>query len=123
MIRSFDCLKAEVFAVPQKRPFLLKNIQHPQVSLVAVVSGSDREFDAVDHDRKRGTSFLRLGEKPRNDFDECRFPICSLPTECLRRNLDERNQVTLIQISRQRRKVWEAYTKGLNFIAVIRRNS
>ena len=123
MIFSFDCLKPEVLAMPHKRPFLLKRIEHSQVRIVPAVGRTYREFDAMHHDRERGTRFLRLGQQPRNDFNNRGLPGCFLPAECLRRDFDERNQIMLIQLRRQRCKVWETYTKRLNNIAVLRRDS
>ena len=108
--------------MPYKRPLPLKRVEHSQVLIVPAVGRTYREFDAMHYDREPGTRFLRLSQQPRKDFNNRTLPGCPLPAECLRRDLDERNHIA-IQLRRQRCKVWEAYTKRLNDIAVVRRDS
>src|SRR4029079_11997596 len=118
VVISRNCLKSQMLAVPDKRPLLLKGVEHPQVSIVQPVSGTDRQFYAVDHNRQTGARLLRRRQTVSRDVDLNRSSSYSLPAKCFGRDLDKRYQITPVQICRERSKVWEAYSQRLNRLPI-----
>ena len=100
--------------MPDKRPYPLKIIEHPEVGVIPTVSGANREFYSVNRNRQAITSLLCLRQQTGYDFDL----RPSLPTDCLGCDLDESHPITPVQFCRQRCKVWEANTQRLGDTAV-----
>jgi hypothetical protein len=58
-----------MLAMPDEWPFFLKRVEHTKVGIVQTVSGTDRKFHTVDHDRQIGASLLRSCQTLTDDFN------------------------------------------------------